>query len=228
MSFIEIILSFLATPDVVFLFFSLGGLALVVELWSPGITGPGVVGIILLLLSFAGLGSLPFSWVGVVFLVFAIVMLIAEAHAPGFGIFGLGAAISLVLGGIMLAGFFGTPALDAPPEKVSLWLLFTVAGLTSVAAVWIGVEIRRARGAGLYVSPVSTGGLVGKIGVVSLALSPAGRITLAGESWAARLGEDAATAEIGANVIVRKVEGLTLEVEIDPESHPEHGGDSGG
>ncbi len=223
MSFVEIILSFLATPDVVFLFFSLGGLALVVELWSPGITGPGVVGVILLLLSFAGLGSLPFSWVGVVLLLFAIVMLIAEAHAPGFGIFGVAAAISLVLGGVMLAGFFGTTPLDAPPEKVSFWLLITVAGLTSVATIWIGVEIRKARGPGSYVSQLSTGVLVGKVGVVSLALSPVGEITLAGESWSARVDDDAAAAEIGTSVVVRKVDGLTLEVEIDPETGSEQG-----
>ena len=36
----------------------------------------------------------------------------------------------------------------------------------------------------------------------------------------------AAAAEIGANVVVRKVDGLTLEVEIDLDSDSEHGGNS--
>jgi membrane-bound serine protease (ClpP class) len=57
--------------------------------------------------------------------------------------------------------------------------------------------------------------LVGKTAEVRVACRPLGQVFVAGELWAA---ECAAGADVGARVRVRRVRGLTLEVEPEPES----------
>ena len=221
---VEKVLAFLSTPDIVFLFFTLGGLALIVELWSPGLVGPGVVGVILLLLSFAGLGQLPFNWAGVALIVFAFILIFAETQIPGFGIWGIAGTASLILGGLFLVGFFGTPEFDAPDTQVSKWLLISVGAVVGLIVLWFARELRASARAPGYVSPLSTGVLVGQDAVVSVPLDPDGEVTLAGESWTARLLVGNAIPE-GDTVIVRNVDGLTLEVELSPGRS---GGQSGG
>ncbi len=217
---VENILAFLSTPDIVFLFFTLGGLALVVELWSPGLVGPGVLGVILLLLSFAGLGQLPFNWAGVALIVLAFVLIFAETQISGFGIWGIAGTASLILGGLFLVGFFGTPEFDAPDNEVSKWLLISVGAVLGLLVLWFARELRAAARAVGYVSPLSTGVLVGENATVSVPLDPDGEVTLAGESWTARLlGGDAIP--VGDTVIVRNVDGLTLEVELSSGQSPD-------
>ncbi|MCH7735581.1 MAG: nodulation protein NfeD [Chloroflexi bacterium] len=217
---VENVLAFLSTPDIVFLFFSLGGLALIIELWSPGLVGPGIVGVILLLLSFAGLGQLPFNWAGVALIVFAFVLIFAETQIPGFGIWGIAGTASLILGGLFLVGFFGTPDLGAPNNEVSKWLLIAVGAVFVLIVLWFSRELRASARVAGYVTPLSTGVLVGQNATVSVPLDPDGEVTLAGESWTARLlGGD--TIPEGDTVIVRNVDGLTLEVELSSAQSPD-------
>jgi len=99
------ILRFLADPNLVFLLLSLGGLGLVVELWSGGSTWiPGSLGAIFLVLAFVGVGSLPFSWAGLLLILVGIALLGIEIHAPGHLFFGAAGTGSLILGGIYLLG----------------------------------------------------------------------------------------------------------------------------
>jgi membrane-bound serine protease (ClpP class) len=218
--FFENVLAFLSIPDIVFLFFTLGGLALIVELWSPGLVGPGVVGVILLLLSFAGLGQLPFNWAGVALIVFAFILIFVETQISGFGIWGIAGTVSLILGGLFLIGFFGTPEFDAPDNEVSKWLLISVGAVVGLIVLWFARELRASARAPGYLSPLSTGVLVGENAIVSVPLDPEGEVTLAGESWTARLLGGDAIPE-GDTVIVRNVDGLTLEVELSPEQPEE-------
>ena len=57
--------------------------------------------------------------------------------------------------------------------------------------------------------------LVGRKAVVVSALGPEGQVKLDGELWRARSG---APVESGAEVVVERVEGLTLLVAPDPEA----------
>jgi membrane-bound serine protease (ClpP class) len=63
-SLFEQLLYYLADPNIAFLLLSLGGLALVIELWTPGF-GIGIFGVIALVLAYFSLGSLPVNWAGV-------------------------------------------------------------------------------------------------------------------------------------------------------------------
>lgn len=218
-NFAERALSFLADPNIAFLFFALGGIAIVVELFHPGLVVPAVLGVLFLLLAFAGLGSLPFSWIGVSLIALAFVLFAIEAFVPGFGIFGISGAISLILGGIFLVGFFGTPEIGGPTLQVSRWLLISIGVIAGLAVLWFGRELRKSRQLAGYVSPYSESALVGKTARVTRRLAPEGEVSVAGEMWRARLA-GGGVVEAGTDVVVRKVDGLTLEVGL-PETRGE-------
>ena len=88
MNLFERLLSFLADPNVAFLLISLGTLALAVEIWSPGLWVPGALGLISLILGFAGVGNLPFAWAALALLALAVLFFVLEALHPGVGLFG--------------------------------------------------------------------------------------------------------------------------------------------
>jgi membrane-bound serine protease (ClpP class) len=102
MSLLERFLMLLADPNISFILLSLGGLGIAVELFNPGLIIPGVVGAILLLLAFLGLGNLPVNWAGVAFILLAFLLFVAETQVSGFGVLGFGAIVSFVVGGFLL------------------------------------------------------------------------------------------------------------------------------
>ena len=59
--------------------------------------------------------------------------------------------------------------------------------------------------------------VIGKIAEVRVACLPRGQVFVDGALWEANCAEGAA---VGSRVVVRRVEGLTLEVEPQPEPPP--------
>jgi membrane-bound serine protease (ClpP class) len=211
------ILRFLADPNLVFLLLSLGGLGLIVELWSGGSTWiPGSLGAIFLVLAFVGIGSLPFSWAGLLLILIGIVFLGFEIHAPGHLFFGAAGTASLILGGIYLLGGAGVPQFGGAVIQVSRWLLFLVAFAAGGIVLVLAHELRKSRRLVPYISPLTASALVGSAGEVSVRLSPAGEVHVAGEAWQAELS-GGGELERGKRVRVERVEGLKLFVTTLPQ-----------
>ena len=222
MTLLERLLAFLANPSIAFLLVSLGGLGVIVELWSPGLWVPGTLGVLFLILGYAGIGQLPFSWAGVALITLALLLLFLETTAPGIGYFGVAGVISLMLGGLFLVGFFGTPGIPGDLPSVNRWLLATVGAVAGLFVLWFAVELRRTRRIKLYQSPMVSTSLVGATGVISAMLSPAGasgplvpsiEVLVNGEYWTGRIepgGEG--PLEAGTNVEVVGVDGNHLMV----------------
>jgi membrane-bound serine protease (ClpP class) len=192
------LLGVLADPNVAYILLMLGFYGLIFELQNPGAILPGVVGGICLILAFFALSTLPVNYAGVALIALGIGFFIAEIKVMSHGLLAAGGVFALVLGSLFL--FQGETA------TVSRGL---IAGATLATALFFllivgaGVRAQRRR--------VATGreGMVGARGTVIERLSPSGRVRIGGETWSA-VGES--TAEIGTEVEITGVSGLTLRV----------------
>src|SRR5262249_12052958 len=95
-------LSLLANPTLSVLLLIGGILLLIIEFSHPGFIAPGVVGGISLVLSFIGMQLLPLNYVGILLILLAFGLFIAEFKVGGFGVLGLGGVVALFLGILML------------------------------------------------------------------------------------------------------------------------------
>ncbi len=205
---LEVILEFLADPNVSFLLLTIGGLGIVIELFSPGLIAPAVVGIICLILAFVGLGNLPANWAGVALILLAIALAAAEVVVAGFGILGIASVISLVVGGVLLFAQFGDASPTPPPLSVNRWLIAGTAVAVGGCVLYLAreaVKSRRQRRAG------STQSLIGKTGEVTRTLSPQGVVRVASDTWTA-ISADGEPIETGVEVMVIDIQGLVLTV----------------
>ena len=212
-TFLERLLELVSDPNIAFLLVSLGGTGLIVELWNFGLWIPGTLGVLFLILGWAGIGLLPFSWAGVALMALAFFLLYLESTAPGLGYFGIAGTISLLLGGLLLVGFFGDPSIPGDAPSVSKWLLASVGVLLGIFVVWIVYEARKTKLVNLYKSPTSAVGLIGMEGEVTVDLSPSGQILIAGEYWSCRIyGDNDELLAKGSTVEVVAVAGNHLQV----------------
>ncbi|MFC1593884.1 nodulation protein NfeD [Candidatus Omnitrophota bacterium] len=200
----ERILNYVAHPQIASILLLLGTLGLIFEFTHPGIGFPGIAGLICLLLAFFALQLFPINYLGIVLIILAIVLFVAEAFTPTFGLLTLGGIISLVFGAMMLAKnahpFFFYPSL-----KLIIPVALAIAGIT-VFLVSNAVKAHRRK--------VSTGskGMVGQTAVTITKLRPKGKVSAHGEIWNAVSNSKKA---VGKNqkVTIVEVNGLTLIVE---------------
>ncbi len=204
----EQLLNIIATPDIAFLLFSLGGAFLLFEVFHPNVLG-GVIGIISLVLAFFALGSLPTNWAGVVLITFGFILIGSEIFVSGFGVLGIGGVVALMFGGLILTGSSDTGF------QVSRWLVIGFgAAFGAFALLFVAALVKARR------MPARSGRqrLMGAQGRVRTKLDPTGYVYVEGERWEATaedppLGED-------TPVIVTDVSGLRLKVKRDPASVP--------
>ena len=200
-NFIEDFLNVIAEPNIAFLLLSLGSLGIFIELLHPGTIFAGVFGVISLLLGFFALSVLPFNWAGVALILFAFLLFGLEMFITSHGILGIGGAVALVFGGLILTS-------DNPPEfQVSRWLVFGLAAVLATFCLVIVANIIRIRR-----MPPRMGieTMVGKRAVARSALEPSGFVFLNGEYWSAE-AEDGAV-KPGEGVVITAVKGLKLRV----------------
>ncbi|MDA1280558.1 MAG: nodulation protein NfeD [Chloroflexi bacterium] len=219
LTLLERLLAFISNPNVAFLLVSLGGIGVIVELWNPGIWIPGTLGVVFLILGWAGIGQLPFSWAGVALIGLSLVLFYFESTAPGIGHFGVAGTISLILGGIFLIGFFGSPGIPGDAPIVNRWLLGGIATTAGVFVLWFASEIRKQSNMNLYRSPTMSSELVGATGTATTILAPFGRVVINGEHWSGELEAGSAeSVEMGSSVEVVAVRGLRITVKPRPIS----------
>ena len=207
-SFLENLLELLSDPNVSFLLLTIGGLGIVIELFNPGLIVPVVVGVICLILAFVALGNLPVNWAGVALILFAIVLAAAEVVVAGFGILGIGSAVSLVLGGLLLFAQFGDTSPTLPPVSVNRWLVVGTGAFAAASVLYLAREAMKSRRGR---RPDSSASLIGETGVVIQALTPRGVVRVANDTWTA-VSADGERIEVGEEVSIREVEGLVVTV----------------
>jgi membrane-bound serine protease (ClpP class) len=198
------ILDFLLDPNIAFLVFAIGALALYAEFNHPGAVVPGVVGVVFILLALFALNLLPTRYASFTLILGAFVLFVLEAKFATHGVLGIGGIVLLTLGGLLLV--------DGPiPElRVHLWASLAISiplGVITIFLMTIALRARR--------NKVVTGAqaLLGAIGEARTGIDPEGKVFVMGELWNAHAP---APVRMGEHVVVRKVEGLQLEVERTP------------
>src|SRR5256712_10274619 len=96
------VLAALTDPNVAYVLMMLGTLGLIFELSTPGAVLPGVIGGISLILAFFAFQSLPINFAGLLLILFAIVLFIAEVKVTSHGVLAVGGIVSMALGSLML------------------------------------------------------------------------------------------------------------------------------
>ena len=195
------ILDFLLDPNIAFLVLAVGALALYAEFNHPGAIVPGVVGVIFILLALFALNLLPTRYASFTLIIAAFVLFVLEAKFATHGALGLGGVVLLTLGGLLLVDG------PIPQMRVNLWTALGVSvpfGAITVFLMTIAIRARH--------NKVVTGaqGLIGALGQARTDIDPEGKVFVQGELWNAHAPSRVG---IGEPVVVRKVEGLELEVE---------------
>ncbi len=215
---VEHFIRFLADPNVAFLLLTIGGIGIIIELFSPGLIGPGVVGIIALILAFLAFGNLPVNWVGVGLILLSMALFYLEAQAPGIGIFGVNGAVGFLIGAFLLFGNITlspeVPDLpNAPSFTVSLWIIAAMSALLFASMVLTIRAVKQVRRAQPYYDYSSSNpdNLIGTIGTTTTQLDPAGSVQAAGEQWSA-VSDSGESLQMGERVMIVEVDGLTLRV----------------
>ncbi len=210
---LERALGIVANPNVVFALFLIGGIALLVEALMPGLVGPGILGVICIGLAFVGFFNLPGSWLGVALIALSMGLFYLEANAPGFGVFGVGGIVSLVLGAVFLFGNFFSPSdLPEPSFMVNPIMIAAMTALVAVTGVFF---IRFARTEGGTSSGFQTEEamlLEGEWGIATSELRPSGKVLVADEEWSAST-DPGVTIKEGEEIRVVGVYGKVLKVE---------------
>jgi membrane-bound serine protease (ClpP class) len=196
------LLELLVNPTTVFLLFTLGLIGIGFELFNPGAILPGSLGAVSLIIALYGLAQIPISVAGLLLILLAFGLFVAEAFIISHGALAVGGVISLIAGGLLL---FDTGS-DAFEISVPI-VIFTAALLGGffVFAISKAVQARHGR--------VRTGAeeLIGERGVVRSPLDPVGHVFVQGALWRA-VGADSQELAVGDEAVVEKVDGLTLTV----------------
>ncbi len=201
MSLKQRLLSWIMDPNVAFILFSIGMLALWAEFSHPGAIAPGVIGGIAILLAGFALNLLPTRFAAIALILAAFILFALEAKFISYGILGAGGVVCMIFGALLLV--------DGPiPEmRVRLMTALMVSLPIGAIAIFLMTLVLRA-----HKNPVVTGteAMIGEIGVARTPLGPDGKIFIRGELWNATSRSEIAE---GARVRVREVNGLRVIVD---------------
>ncbi|MGA8869719.1 MAG: nodulation protein NfeD [Candidatus Acidiferrales bacterium] len=211
----EQFLTRIVQPDVFFILLIVGVLGLYTEFTHPGLFAPGVIGGIALLLALYAMLSLPVSLMGLLLIALSLAFFVLEAKYPTHGVLGVGGVISMVLGALMLVKSPWTGM------GVSLSAALGVAIPFAIIVIVLARFVLRSRA---WKMATGKEELIGEVGEITEPVPSSldgaavpGMIRVHGELWRAAAPAGLSIPK-GARVRVKKVTGLTLEVEpVEPQ-----------
>ena len=200
----EKFLSWVVSPDTFFILLIVGVLGLYTEYTHPGVFAPGVIGGICLVLALFAMHLLPVNFAGLLLIALALGLFVLEAKFPTHGVLGVGGVISMVLGALML--------IRSPLTGMGVSLSAAL-GVAIPFAVIVVVLMRLVLRSRTWKSSTGKEELMGEEGEVTAEVGPdGGMVRIHGELWRAATRPGASIPK-GARVRVRRIAGLTLEVE---------------
>jgi len=197
----EMFLGFIMRPEVMLILTLIAIYGIIGEVSNPGAIVPGTAGVIALILLLYASAAMPINIAGFALIGLAIILFVAEAFTPTFGLLIAGGAVSFFLGALML--FQDLPE----PMEISWAWLVPATILTTLFFVWIvsaGIKAQFTE------SRTGKEYMVGRRAeVIDKVNEKGGRVFISGEYWNATAGEEIRK---GQECIVEAVEGLKLRV----------------
>ncbi len=193
-------LAIISDPSIVYVLLSLGSMAIMIEIFNPGLILPGVIGAISVIVAAYGIQLLPVNYSGLLLMFLAFVLFVLEVKVQSFGLLTIAGIVSLFLGSVML---FDSPL---PFMRVSYTVILPVViGIGIVAFLLIMMIVKS------HSRKSRTGytGLIGETGEAITDLNPKGKVFAHGEIWNATADEHV---EKGVNVEILGVDKMTLHV----------------
>jgi membrane-bound serine protease (ClpP class) len=203
------LLNILIDPNLLYLLFLAGIGGIAYEIFHPGVILPGTLGGVSLILALFGFSVVPINLAGAALIVFGVALLAVEGWVTSHGLIGISGVIALCAGGLML---FRTPGNGV---GVNPFLVIGIGIVFGGGLAFIATKVISARHQPVSVYGAGAVGLVGRRAVVRVPLRPRGQVFLHGELWEAEVDEDAEV-DTGGEVVIDKVEGLTLHVSPAP------------
>lgn len=194
------LLATITDPTIAYFLLLIGIYGLIFEGYNPGAIVPGVIGAICLLLALFAFQVLPVNYAGLGLMALGVLLLIAEAFVPSFGVLGLGGIVAFVFGSIMLLDT------EVPGFVISRMLIVGLSLAASFALVAVMALMLRMRR-----RPVVSGreALLGHTAEALHDFERTGAVFVLGERWNA-----VASCPIkkGQQVRIDSVDGLVLRV----------------
>lgn len=195
------LLGVIGDPSIAYILMLIGIYGLIYEFANPGMGVPGVIGAISLLMALFALNMLPVDYAGLALILIGIAFMVAEVFVPSFGILGLGGLIAFVVGSVMLIDT------DIPGYGLPWGIIAAVTATTAAFLFLVVGMVLKARR-----RPAATGAeeMVGAQATVLSDCETEGWAHVHGETWRIRSPRPL---KAGEQVRVKRVDGLTLEVE---------------
>jgi membrane-bound serine protease (ClpP class) len=194
------ILEIISNPNIAYILMILGFYGLYFELANPGAIFPGVAGAISLILAFYALHTLPINYAGLMLIILGVGLFIAEAFITSHGVLGVGGAIAMAIGSVML---IESPS---PYLRISWAVIVPVVALSAllfIITVSLAVRVQREK------ADTGKEGMLGLEGEAKTDVHASGQVFVRGEYWNAW---SEAPIQKGERVKVEAVEGLKLKV----------------
>jgi len=201
----------LTMPTVASLLLIGGIIAIGIEFMKPGVTLPGLVGVVFLGLFFAGnvlVGTA--GWLELSLAIMGATLLVIEALVPGFGIFGIAGIVA-----IGAAIFFAVPS----AELAMRYLMYSSVAFLLVLGALLRTIGRKGMGKALTLEYSLEGAqssrtdlidLIGKSGRATSSLRPGGSVWIGGQR--VDVISEGDYVEVGTEVVVLRVEGTRVVV----------------
>lgn len=195
------LLKAISNPSLAYILLMLGIYGIFFELSNPGTILPGVVGGIFIIIAFFSLQMLPINYAGLLLILLALILFIAEIKITSYGLLTVGGAISMFLGSIML--------IDSPIPFLQIsWAVIVPVVLLTVLfflfAVGMGLKAQQKK------PTLGKEATVGSIGIARTDIDPKGQVFMEGELWTAFSSQPI---KKGEKVRAVSLEHMQLEVE---------------
>lgn len=200
MTFRQRFLLTISNPNFAYLLLMLGLLGLYFEFANPGAILPGVLGGISLLLAIFSFQILPINYVGLLLILLALALFAVEIKVHSYGLLSLGGITAMVIGSLMLVKS------PIPELRPGLRFIIPVALGVSLIIIFLVYLVIRAQARRAM---TGREGMAGEIGRALEDFAGSGKVLVHGEIWEAetdvplRRGEPVRVVKVGDGLKLR-------------------------